>query len=342
MEEEFFMYEVNSGETLHEIAEKIGIQEEKLLQFHNSNCRDFNLPWFNNLTGVQKIIIPKNYKSPEQIWDEISERLPPKSMLKEIYEEKYLVKEIFEQMGEEKMQYEYLFELNLKQEKEIWIAETKKLRYITNQETPDKKTSSIALLCIEAVSPIPVIISNIGGTLGILNPEDSEKKFKNKRKEIEGFYTDDISKKYLDDFQKELSVDGNFYQQICSSLLFQSIFPSLELFWKRKKFARKLFIILNSFPVECEFTPHFQIDDENIVINFFGKIIEKCTLSELLQNIREEKDEDENPEKYIDGQINLSYIFNSNKKLINIEATVFLWNDNELYLYHQLKMSQNE
>ena len=341
MDEEFFIYEVNYGEKLYEIAEKIGMTEEQLLDFHNSNCGDFNLPWFNNLAGIQKIVIPKNYKNPQQVWKEISERLPPKSMHKSIYEEKYFVQEIFEQIGEEKMEFEYFFEINLKQEKDKWIAETNKFRHITNHENPDKKTSNIGLLCMEAISPISIIISNSGGKIAILNPQDLLNKFEIKRNEIEEFYIDNISKKYLDDFQKELKLGGNFYEQICSTLLYQLLFPNLELFWEKKKFTRELFIVLNSFPVQFEFIPYFQLESDNIIIDFFGKITENCTISELLQNVREEK-EDKDLEKNIEGQINLSYIFNSNKKLTNIEAAVFLWNDNELYLYHQIKISPNE
>lgn len=340
MDEEFFIYEVSYGEKLYEIAKKIGMTEEQLLDFHNSNCVDFNLPWFSNLAGIQKIVVPKNYKNPQQVWKEISERLPPKSIHKGIYEEKYFVQETFEQIGEEKMEFEYFFEINLKQEKDIWIAETNKFGHITNNEYPDKKTSNIGLLCMESIYPISIIISNSGGKIEISTPHDLINKFEIKRKEIEELYTDNISKKYLDDFQKELSIGGNFYKQICSSLLYQLVFPNLELFWKKEKFTRELFIILNSFPVQFEFVPYFQIESDNIIIDFFGEITENCTISELLQNVREEEEEDK--EKNIEGQINLSYIFNANKKLINIEAAVFLWNDNEIYLYHQIKISPNE
>lgn len=342
MDDNFLIHEVKAGETLSSIAQNIGMTEEQLRDFHNDNCERINLPWFYSFYGTSKIIIPKNYKSSEQIWKEITEKLPPKILQQSIYEEKYFVQETFEQMGEEKMQYEYLFELNVKQEKETCIAETKKSGHSTNHENPDKKTNNLGLLCMEAISPIPIVISSKGKMLEISRLEDLEKKFKNKRKEIEDFYTDDISRKYLDNFQKELSTEGNLFKQVSSTILYQLLFINFEQFWIKETFTRRIFAILNSFSVECEFLPKHEIKENGITICLKGKIIENCTLSELLQNIRED-DEDDESKNLINGEVNFSYIYNSKlKKLTNAEAEILLWNDEDLYLQHQLKISQNE
>lgn len=342
MDDNFLIYEVKSGETLSSIAQNIGITEEQLRDFHNENCEKANLPWFYSFYGTSKIIIPKNYKRPEQIWKEITQNLPPKLLQESIYQEKYFVQETFEQVGEEKMQYEYIFELNLKQEKETWLASTKKSEHITNKENPDKKTSNLGLLCMEAISPIPIIISSKGEMLEISNPKDLEKKFENKRKEIDDFYTDDISKKYLDNFQKEISFEGNLFKRVSSTLLYQLVFINLEQFWIKETFTRRIFAILNSFSVECEFLPKHEINEDGIIISLKGKIIENCTLSELLQNIREEDEENES-KNLINGEVNFSYIYNSKlKKITNAEAEILLWNDEDLYIQHQLKITLNE
>lgn len=338
MNEEFLIHNVLSGESLSTIAEKIGMTSIQLRDFHNENCRKVNLPWFYNFWGIQKIVIPKNYKSPEQLWNEISENLPPKSLQSGIYEEKYLVQETFQQIGEEKMEYEYFLELNLKEVKNSLIAEIKQFGHTINQRKPDKKTSNLGMVCMEAISPIHITISNKSEMLEVSKTEDVEKKFESKRIEIEEFYTDNISKKYLDNFQKELGKDGNFCQQLHSTLLYQLMFPDFELFWKKEKFVKKLFVILNSFPIQCEFSPQHQINEDTINISFSGKIIENCTLSELLQNVQNEDDNNR-----IMGQADFSYIYNSkNKKISNAEAEILLWNDDDLYQQHKLKISKDE
>lgn len=340
MDEEFFIYEVKKGESLSEIAGKIGITDEQLINFHNSNCNDFGLPWFYNFVGVQKIVIPKNYKNPQQLWKEISEKLPSKIIQKETFAEKYSVTEIFEQIGEERKEHDYHVEIKLKREKEEWITEVNQSEFLVNGLKPEKKSSSIGLSCMEAISPIPILLSNNGKMLNISRIEELEKLFENKRIEIEGFRSDEISKKYLDNFQKELKSDGNLFQQLRSTLLYQTIFPNFDWFWKKDKFSQDFFVLLNTFPVECEFAPYHLVDDSNIAINFFGKITEECTFQELIQNKRFDDEEKNN---FVDGQVNLSYIYSTErKKIVDAEAVILLWNDEDLFYKHQIKITHNE
>ena len=341
MNEEFLIYEVKPNETLSDIAEKIGMSTEQLKDFHNVNCKDFSLPWFNNFFGIQKIVIPKNYKSPQQIWKEISEMLPSKAIQKGFFAKKYFVRETFEKIGEEKKKYEYSFEINLKKEKEEWISEVIQSGHITNHEKPDRKTNNLGLVCMEAISPIELKISDKGEIIELSEKESLKKKFENKRIEIEEFYTDEISKRYLNNFQKKLGEEGTFYKQIRSTLLYQLMFPKLELFWKKEKFTNEIFVILNSIPIKSEFKTRYNIEGNNITIEFIGKIIENCTLTDLLQNIRYE--DEKNNENQLDGHIKFSYIYNSvDKKITNAEAVVLLLNEEEIYINHQIIISQND
>lgn len=338
------LYEVKPNETLSNIAEKIGMTENQLRDFHNSNCGKFGLLLFNNFIGIQKLIIPKDYKSPENIWKEITESLPPKMITEEIYTDIYQVIESFEEIGEEKNEYEYLFEIKLRKdkikEKDVWIAETQQSNFIKNKEKPDKKTSSIGLACMEAISPLHLELSNKGGIIAVSPTQNSEERFKSKRNEIEEFFTDDISKEYLNRFQHELVNEKFLLNKLCTTLLYQLMFPKLEQFWSYQIFTRQIFVMLNSFPVQCEFLAQHEINEDEITIRFSGKIIEKCTLSELLLNIR---NEDEDEANFLNGEINFTYIYNSKlKKITNAEAEISLLNEEDLYIKHQINISQNE
>lgn len=176
--------------------------------------------------------------------------------------------------------------------------------------------------------------------MGVSENQNSENRFKNKRKDIEEFFTDEISKEYLNQFQEQLIKEKFILHQLSTTLLYQLIFPKFELFWIKETFHQQVSIILNSFPVQCEFLPRHEINENGITIRFLGKIIEKCTLSELLLNNR---DEDEENENLINGEVNFNYIYNSKiKQITNAEVEILLWNNEDLYIKHQIKISQYE
>lgn len=346
MNEESLIYEVKTGESLAEIAQRIGITDEQLINFHNSNCRDFGLPWFYNFLGIQKIVIPKNYKNTQQLWEEISKKLPSINVMAELFAEKYLISEIIERIGEEKIESKYLFKIDLKvdikQTVESWVAKVQQFDFIKNGVKSDDKISNLNLACVEAILPILLKISDKGEIIGISEIQNLEAKFKEKRAEIEEFSIDKFTKQYLSNFQKSLSNEKFILQRIHSTLAYQLIFPKLDMFWKKEIFTKPIYILPNSFPVQCQFEPlhHINEDTNTITIEFYGEIIENCTLSELLQNIRYENEENENP---LNGEMNLKYIYDyQHNKITNIVSEILLWNDEELYLRHQIDITQNE
>lgn len=234
MNYESLIYDVKPNESITEIAESIGMSTDELRDFHNANCEKMGLPWFYNFVAINKIVVPKNYKSPSQIWKELSEKLPAKTIHPELFSKQYNVAEVFEQIGENKMKYEHKIEINLKQEKEFFKAEIILRDYITNDEKPDKKVSSLGLACMEVISPFSFDISKEGEIFEIHDVQNLKKRFSIKTTEIEEFYTEQISKKYLDYFEKELEVDGSFKHQLNSTLLFQLVFQNFEQLSKNK------------------------------------------------------------------------------------------------------------
>lgn len=340
MNYESLIYDVKPYESITEIAESIGMSTDELRDFHNANCEKMGLPWFYNFVAINKIVVPKNYKSPSQIWKEISEKLPTKTIHSELFSKQYDVAEVYEQIGENKMKYEYKIGINLKQEKDFFKAEIILRDYIINDQKPEKKVSSLGLACMEVIAPFSFDISKEGEIFEIHDVQNLKKRFSIKRTEIEEFYTEQISKKYLDYFEKELEVDGSFKHQLNSTLLFQLVFQNFEQLSKKQKFIRHFYVVLNSFPVKYEFEPEYEIEGNILKIKVKGVIQENCSLSNLLQNIREYDEEQENS---LNGQINLTYFYDSDlKRLTEAEAQILLFNEEETYLNHQLKITQYE
>lgn len=77
MNENILLYHVKPGDTLDKIGNKIGMTGDQLKDFHNAHCIKMDRLWFNNLVGVKQVIIPKEYKSPEQLKTERKSFLHP-------------------------------------------------------------------------------------------------------------------------------------------------------------------------------------------------------------------------------------------------------------------------
>lgn len=85
MEDLFTIYEVKSEDTPAKIGQRFGMSEDDLRDFHNENCEKMGLMWFNSFVGIDKIVIPKNYKSPAEIKEELKAALPKPFFLEDFY-----------------------------------------------------------------------------------------------------------------------------------------------------------------------------------------------------------------------------------------------------------------
>ena len=95
MDENILLYHVKPGDTLDKIGDTIGMTGDQLKDFHNAHCGKMERLWFNNLVGVKQVIIPKDYKSPEQLQKERAKELPPLYLNEDFYADSYSVRESF-------------------------------------------------------------------------------------------------------------------------------------------------------------------------------------------------------------------------------------------------------
>lgn len=344
MDENILIYDVKSGDTLDKIGHEIGMSGDQLKDFHNAHCQKMERLWFNNLVGVRQIIMPKEYKNPEQVREEKERELPPSSVTRGFYSTGYSVKESFSDLIENSFEIEYKVDISFKRKQETNIADdivdVKCYDFKKDGVTPDDKMSAISLACIENIYPISLVIPFQGRLFDIYNFEELVKKFERKRPELEEFFTGEVYKTYLDKFWISLQNKENVLKQLSSSLLYQTLFPRMEWFHKTRKWTEEFYLLQNYFAVKCSMSAEYDHKGTEIVQTLLlGQINDAFSLQEILRG----KSLDHQSENLAEGQISFRYITDKKTKTLNYaDASIKFMNENELYREQTLKLTQNE
>lgn len=344
MDENILLYQVRPGDTLDKIAGTIGMTGNQLKDFHNTHCGKMERLWFDNLSGVRQVIIPKEYKSPEQIRKEQETELPPYRVTREFYAVGYTAEESFSDRSGIPLEIEYKIDVSFKKEQEInspyQIIDVKCYDFKKNGAIPDDKMSTIALACMEAIYPLSFAISSQGKISDIYHFEELSKRFEEKRLELEDFFIGKVYHTYLEKFWQNLQHKNGFIKKLSSSLLYQTLFPQMEWFHKASNWTQDFYLSQNSFPVKCLMNAAYNHEDPEFVQTLLlGQINDTFSLQEILRG----KSIDDPSQNRADGQVAFRYITDKKTKTLNhADASVKLMNDDEFYRQQTLKLSRNE
>lgn len=344
MDENILLYQVRPGDTLDKIGGKIGMTGSQLKDFHNTYCGKMERLWFNNLAGVRQLIIPKEYKSPEQIREEKETELPPSRITRDFYATGYTVKEMFSDLSGDSLEIEYKIDVSFKKEQEInspdEIVDVKCYDFKKNGTTPDDKMSTIALACMDVIYPISFVISSQGKISDIYDFEELSRRFERKRLELKDFFIGKVYHTYLEKFWLNLQHKNSFMKKFSSSLLYQTLFPRMEWFHKTNNWTQEFYLSQNSFPVKCLMNAEYNHEDPEFVQTLLlGQINDTFSLQEILRG----KSIEDPSQNIADGQIAFWYITDKKTKTLNhADASVKFMNDDEFYRQQTLKLSRNE
>ncbi len=344
MDNTTLLHEIKSGDTLEKIAQKIGMNGNQLKDFHNQNCGKMEKIWFDNLIGIKQIVIPKDYKNPEEILKKLDKKLPSKNYYPTFHAALYEVTELITKTFTPDLEIKYKVEIqhpkNHTENPSEKIVSIKCFDYTKNDEKPDDKISSVAFACMESISPISFLMNQNGSLYQIFNFPELQKKFKSQRKDLEDFYSGEIYQAYFNKFSENLENEKYINKQLLSSPLYQFLFPKLNWFHKTKNWEEDLLLIQSSFPVKCEMNAEYIHEDSDILETILkGRIIEKCSLQELLKGIRWQEELEEN----VIGEIKVSYQTDKKtKQLLSGEVSISLFHDEELYQKHKVQFKKLE
>ncbi|MCW3161470.1 LysM peptidoglycan-binding domain-containing protein [Chryseobacterium oryctis] len=337
-------YQVKAGDTLESVAEQLGISTEYLKRYHNTYCDLKNLIG-TNLIGIHEIMLPPREKIAEfkENQKQISARsnLPSVYLNKDFYAYNYEASERFEQAGKEDLKVNYLVSIKSQELKDKgFVVEMKTSEFEKQDESPDDKISMLSLACMESISPVAFSVPAQGKIKGFYDYQALVKKFESKRPDLESFFVGEINKNYIDKFGTSIKNEEYLLKQFCSSLLYQVLFPEMDWFRRQKEWEGKFYVIPNSFSVKCRFhTEHNFESSDDVEIFIGGKIEDDCSLQELLKGVKLE----EPSENTITGEIELRYTTSKEtKRLKKIEASIILLHQEELYLKHDLTLTEKE
>jgi len=337
--QEFILHKVRPNDTLATLAKRISISENDLKTFHNQNCDKMNKLWVNNLQGIEFVLIPTHFSTKEELEVQQRKMLPPENYFPAFHADRYIVEESFVYSGKEDLKLNYNVNLKIHEENGISIVETTLSNYFKNQNVPDDKISSLSLECMKSIYPVSLQLAENGTIKSCSDHQHIVKKFKTKRNEIEDFYIGELSRAYLDLFEKNISEEEYFLQKLKSCFLYQILFPNLKWFSKTSSWKEKLYIQINSFPLEFTFKTENSYEIPDLAeTTITGIISENCSLRELLKGFRIE---DENPEDFINVEIQIKYFTDKKtKQLYEVKTSLSIWHQNELFQKHELHLTQ--
>lgn len=338
MQMTFFKYKICYGDTLHSISSRLAMTEEELKLFHNKHCEKINTLWFENLNHIEFLLIPHDYKTEEQKEQEKKDSLPSLQLSNVFFAEEYKVREIFEGLDEAPLAIDYTVNLERREHPNDHVVTFNRKDFVTNGEIPDDKISALSIACMESILPVDFLLHDSGLIDRFSNHDAIKANFNEKRHDLEDYFLGETNKNYIDLFQENCRNEKLFFQQFCSTLLFQTLFPTMEWFQKKIPWTESFYFFQNSFQTACHMEAEYIDKDKDCMLTVLkGKTIESGSLQELKRGIRW----NEKLKKNISGEILLQYTTDKQSKhLIQAEATLMLWNQGVIYQKHHLTLTQ--
>ncbi|MCP1298247.1 LysM peptidoglycan-binding domain-containing protein [Chryseobacterium sp. S0630] len=337
MKKDFIKYKVKSNDSLSSIAFRMNMNKHDLKEFHNQNCGKMDKLWFESLRGVEFILIPIDYVSKEEQEDQLQKRLPSVQDLVLFHAGEYNITENIQELNKDQLEFNYKVNIEIEQKTTQIIAKTRQKNFKKNNCTPDDKVSSLALACMETVSPIPFIISPHGKISSFAGHKTLVQNFKDNQTAIRDFFTGAPSKAYIDLFYENISNEKYFLKQISSTLLNEVLFPDINWFSRKSSWVERFKIYHNSFSLKFDFNAeYFHENIEYVETVIKGIIAENCSLHELIKGSRFENEKQEDS---INTSIEIHYFTNKfTKQLAEASATICICNRNELFYKHHLNL----
>ncbi len=342
MNDEITIYTVQPDETLISIAQRYEMTEPELRDFHNQHCHKVGLLWFSGFVGIQKIVVPNNYKSPSETAREYKHTLPPAELTAGFYGRQYSVIESYESNIEDTLHVDYTLNILLEADKSEadvqWVASVQCFGFLKEGAKPDDKMSEISLACSEAIGAMPFVLNKNGQMVQIAQFAALSEKFKQRRAELEDFFVGEIFSKYLDKFEDCLLDQVYFEKQLFSTLLYQVLFFGASAFHRSSSWQQPFHLVKNSFPLLCRFKRTVELlNDQEVQTVFSGESTEEVSLQSLLTGRRTE----EVPGEVLSGFIELKYTTHrTTKQLLAAKAELSLFDGEELYRKQKIKLTK--
>lgn len=338
MKKKYKKFNISGDMTLTSIANRIGITPEELKKFHNDLCQKQEMIYFDNLKGLEFVLIPTNYKIPKEEEFSLETERPYYPYSQKILFKNYAVIETYEKPNQTKQEIRYSIHIDFPENKDSSFINFSITDFVKFDEKSSDKLTELSMLCMQSLYPLSILLSENGTMLRLHHHKNLVEKFEKNRNKLEDFFTGYSSNQYLNLFYKNISDENYFFYQLKSNLLYQTIFPDMKWFHKDKSWVQPFYIQQNSFPSDCIFHADYLHLDENIEINIQGLTSEKITSQEIVLG----KKMDDITNRPMKGKINLRYVIRKkDKMLLKAETTISLLYENELLETNTIEIVAN-
>lgn len=329
----FTVREIQSGDSLLSIANSVGMSAEQLMDFHNLHCGVVGLMWLNSLVGRDKILIPKNYKSPAQIKAERKEILPKPIFSSDFYADFYEIKETFDN------DLIVAYQVELKSEKEKNTLKISKNNFRKNNISAEDKISDIALACAQSIEPVILKFSNDGFPAEIQNHEQMMLDFEKEKPKLIDYYEGDFYTTYLEKFEKDIADSTQLLDKMRATLLYQILFPDKKWFDKKEPWSEDFFFVQGGFSIKCLFNAEYHLDFATVAETIIqAENTDEYSITQLLNNAKNVNEELKEP-----AQLDLKITYRTNKitkQLESANAELRFWNRGQLHQEHKISITE--
>lgn len=148
------IYKVQLGETLAEIAARVGMSAAQLQDFHNTHCHEAGLLGFANFLGITCVVTPREYKSPQKITEEMEINFPAAELSPTFYLRQYRVMERWETRDGKKQElsFDLLIRCFRREDQIVAIVGTDNFK--KNRNVLSSKMAAISKACFDSISPV--------------------------------------------------------------------------------------------------------------------------------------------------------------------------------------------
>ena len=247
---EFLKYKVQKGDTLTNVALRIGMNPIDLKFFHNERSSVEDYIHLETLSPHKIIYIPLNNRSSTELLKEQFSERPNRNFTADFYSQNYHVNETIENFGEDKIVIDYNVLIDVKDD----IVTLHQQNFLKQNKFPDDKMSDLALACTNSILPLSFQVSSNGEIISSFDHQSTIQRFKDKRSEIEEYHIGEVSKSYLDTFEYGLNNESYFLNQMKNSSLYHLLFPKLEWFYKTNTWEEKLYFSSHFKPKAYQLT----------------------------------------------------------------------------------------
>lgn len=333
---EFYVHKIQKNDTLLSVTKRLQIHPVDLKYFHNERCKVSERIIFDHLEGINHLFVPINFNSTSSRNKERSNERPTQFFDQNFYKKEYQVTEIYSGNYQKQELVSYTISLDFKEIDNKNILAYNRKEFRRNGEIPDKKLYHLAYKTQQSIFPLQFVINEKGSLISIFEPEKLIENFKIKRKEIEADFIGNLTEKYLNTFEYNLTNKDYLLNQFTSSLLFQVLFMNREVFQTENNFLKKFYLVPNSFAVNCECNVSYYHFEKDVLTIINVKTIDNYNFENILNGIKSDK-ENENTSFY--AKLIFEYQTDKlTKRLLKANAEIQLYDNEKLYRTHKLTL----